>query len=195
MTIQQALDLISPAAPFLASAHTAATGSLDQASPASSPAHTPAKGSPVWADLGCGSGLFTIALAQLLPANSTVYAIDTHPTVRQQDSPTSIIPIRADFIKDSLELPTLHGILMANSLHYVKDKPALIQKLRSYMHRQSPFLIVEYDTDKPVLVWVPYPISYDSLLPLFKDYSIQKLGERPSAYGRANMYAALIRPR
>lgn len=211
MTIQQALDLISPAAPFLASAHTAATGSsaqtpavgsLDQASPASSPAHTPAKGSPVWADLGCGSGLFTIALAQLLPANSTVYPIDTHPAIPQHtihptgspDSPTSIIPIRADFIKDSLELPTLQGILMANSLHYVKDKPALIQKLRSYMHRQSPFLIVEYDTDKPVPVWVPYPISYDSLLPLFKDYSIQKLGERPSAYGRANMYAALIRP-
>ena len=169
MTIQQALDLIGPA---------------------TLPTHHP----QYWADLGCGSGLFTTALAQLLPPGSTVYGIDTHPTIRQQAAPTSIIPIRADFIKDPLDLPLLDGILMANSLHYVKDKPALIQKLRSHMHPGSPFLIVEYDTDRPVPVWVPYPISYDALTRLFKDHPIQKLGERPSAYGRANMYAALIWP-
>ncbi|OJW58657.1 MAG: hypothetical protein BGO55_23395 [Sphingobacteriales bacterium 50-39] len=156
-----------------------------------------------WADLGCGSGLFTAALARLLPAGSTVYGIDTHPTVRQQtihsagstDKPTSIIPIKADFVKTPLDLPPLDGILMANSLHYVKNKPALIQKLRSHMHPNSPFLIIEYDTDRPVPIWVPYPISYDSLTYLFKDHKTQKLGERPSAYGRSNMYAALVRPR
>jgi len=165
MTIQQAISLISPAA-------------------------FPTRQPQYWADLGCGSGLFTTALAQLLPPGSTVYGIDTHPTVRQQT--TSIIPIRADFVKDPLDLPLLDGILMANSLHYVKDKPTLIQKLRSYMHPGSPFLIVEYDTDRPVPIWVPYPISYDSLTRLFKDHTIQKLGERPSAYGRANIYAVVI---
>lgn len=72
---------------------------------------------------------------------------------------------------------------------------ALIQKLRSHMHPNSPFLIIEYDTDRPVPIWVPYPISYDSLTYLFKDHKTQKLGERPSAYGRSNMYAALVRPR
>jgi len=178
MTIQQALDLISPAA-------------------------LPTRQHQFWADLGCGSGLFTTALAQLLPPGSTVYAIDTHPAIRQQtipsasipDRPTSIIPIRADFVKDTLDLPPLNGILMANSLHYVKNKPALIQKLRSHMHPNSPFLIVEYDTDRPVPIWVPYPISYDTLTHLFKDHAIQKLGQRPSAYGRANMYASLVTPR
>lgn len=178
MTIQQAVDLISPAA-------------------------LPTRQPQYWADLGCGSGLFTTALAQLLPPGSTVYGIDTHPTIRQQTPPptqpaperaTSIIPIRADFIKDPLDLPLLDGILMANSLHYVKDKPTLIQKFRSHMHPGSPVLIVEYDTDSPVPIWVPYPISYDALTHLFKDHTIRKLGERPSAYGRANMYAALVLP-
>jgi len=167
MTIQQAFDLISPAAPFL--------------SKGPSPATLPTQQPQYWADLGCGSGLFTAALARLLPAGSTVYGIDTHPTVRQQtihsvgstDKPTSIIPIKADFVKTPLDLPPLDGILMANSLHYVKNKPALIQKLRSHMH----------------------PISYDSLTYLFKDHKTQKLGERPSAYGLSNMYAALVRPR
>jgi len=186
MTIQQALDLISPAAPYL---RPGSAGAED------SPGHQ-------WADLGCGSGLFTTALAQLLPPGSTVYGIDTHPTVRQQtilstrspEKPTSIIPFEADFVKDPLDLPPLDGILMANSLHYVKDKSVFIQKMKSHMHPGSPFLIVEYDTDKPVPTWVPYPISYDSLTRLFKDYTIQKLGQRPSAYGRANMYATLLRP-
>ncbi len=198
MTIQQAVDLISPAVPHISGR-----------SPSS--ATSPGQGSPApqyWADLGCGSGLFTTALAQLLPPGSTIYGVDTHPTIRQQTiparqqslpptqpapgAPTSIIPIRANFVKDPLELPLLHGILMANSLHYVKDKPALIQKLKTHMHPGSPFLIVEYDTDRPVPIWVPYPISYDSLTHLFKDHTIQKSGERPSAYGRANMYAAVI---
>ena len=177
MTIQQALELIGPAAPLLS------TDSVD------------AKDHPLhWADLGCGSGLFTTALSQLLPQGSTVYGIDTHPTLHRQDAPTSIIPLMADFIKDPLDLPLLDGILMANSLHYVKDKPALIQKLKLNMHPHSPFLIVEYDTDKPVSTWVPYPISYDALTRLFNGHKIQKLGERPSVYGRANMYAALVRP-
>src|SRR5690348_818784 len=103
MTLQQAAALIGPAAPLL-----------------------PHPGrSQHWADLGCGSGLFTQALAGLLPAGSRVHGIDTNPSLPQQTMPngTSIIPLAADFIKDQLPLSALDGILMANSFHYVKDKP------------------------------------------------------------------------
>jgi ubiquinone/menaquinone biosynthesis C-methylase UbiE len=34
-----------------------------------------------WADLGCGSGTFTLALATLLPPGSTIEAIDLRPGV------------------------------------------------------------------------------------------------------------------
>jgi ubiquinone/menaquinone biosynthesis C-methylase UbiE len=169
MTLNEALSLIDNAAPLL-----------------------PRPGQPQhWADLGCGAGIFTEALARLLPEASTILGIDTNPGFRDHTLPnaTRLIPIKADFEKDSLPLSGVDGILMANSLHYVKDKPALITKLRTYMRPGAPFLIVEYDTDQPVRTWVPYPVSYASMKKLFPN--VQKLGERPSVYGRANMYAAI----
>jgi len=155
-----------------------------------------------WADLGCGSGLFTEALTRILPAGSTVDGVDTQPDlphagqfVPPLPAGSQLRPITADFEKDELALRHLDGILMANSLHYVQDKPALIKKLRGYMRPDAPFLIVEYDTDTPVARWVPYPVSAISLTNLFTQAGythIRQLGRRPSVYGRANIYAALI---
>lgn len=36
----------------------------------------PSKGAAVWADLGAGTGTFTRALARILDAGSTIYAVD-----------------------------------------------------------------------------------------------------------------------
>jgi SAM-dependent methyltransferase len=150
-----------------------------------------------WADLGCGSGLFTRALAQRLTKGSTIYAIDTKPQLQQQTTPggVTLLPLNKDFEKDNLNIYGLDGILMANSLHYIKDKPALIRQLQKNMQPQGPFLIIEYDTDQPVPAWVPYPLSFSSLQSLFHSAGyrqIKKIGERPSVYGRANIYAAFI---
>lgn len=152
----------------------------------------------VWADLGCGSGLFTFALAHFLPAGSTIHAVDKEP-VAFNGSPrpegTIVQPWKLDFIAELLPFRDLDGILMANSLHYVSDKKGLIKRLSTYMKPDGPFLIVEYDTDKPVPHWVPYPVSFRSLQPLFAGLgykNVEKLGERPSVYGRAGMYAAWI---
>lgn len=150
-----------------------------------------------WADLGCGDGLFTEALAGLLPAGSSVIGIDTKPSLREQATPgnVTILSMTADFIKDALPLSGLDGILMANSLHYVKDKPALLQKLKAYVLGDAPLIIIEYDTDTPVPTWVPYPISFASLKEsLGNRYAVQKLAERASVYGRSQMYAAIAVP-
>lgn len=177
MTLNQAISLIGKAGPLLPR-----------------PGHT-----QQWADLGCGEGLFTRALASLLPAGSTVHGIDTAPGLQHQVTPNgvTILPVNANFEKDALALSGLDGILMANSLHYVKDKPALLQKLQAYMKPNTPFLLVEYDTDIPIRTWVPYPLSYSSLTRLFIDAgyrTVTKLGLRPSVYGRSDLYAALILP-
>jgi trans-aconitate methyltransferase len=143
-----------------------------------------------WADLGCGSGTFTAALLHLLPAGSQIEAIDRQ---RQQLN----IPVgftMANFETDDLKLTALDGILMANSLHYVRDKKKLIGKLEAYFSGSRNFLIVEYDTDS-ANPWVPYPLSFSSLTTLFNELDYQqitKLTERPSAYNRAKIYAALI---
>ncbi len=139
-----------------------------------------------WADLGCGSGTFTEALSTLLPAHSQVTPVDK----QIQKLPNFI---KADFEKDELDLSGLDGILMANSLHYVRDKQTLVKKLEHYFAVGPNFLIIEYDTSRSNH-WVLYPIL-DQLNALFNNLghnAITKLAERPSIYNRANIYAAII---
>lgn len=154
-------------------------------------------GKQTWADLGCGSGLFSYALTDQLPKDSTIYSVDENVNALKQISATNkvnIQTIHANFT-NQLSLTDLDGILMANSLHYVKDKNAFIKKASAYMKKEKIFLIVEYDSDKAVETWVPYPVSFQSLKKLFTEagYSfVQKLNEHPSVYHNGNIYSALI---
>jgi hypothetical protein len=141
-----------------------------------------------WVDLGCGTGTFTLALQSLLPIGSHLSAVDKRP----QKLPVGFI--KADFEKDDLHLAGLDGILMANSLHYVRDKAKLIKKLEIYFSASPAFLIVEYDITR-YSPWIPYPINYQNLQKLFTGLgysSITKLAEAPSQFG-GRMYSALIR--
>jgi ubiquinone/menaquinone biosynthesis C-methylase UbiE len=141
-----------------------------------------------WADLGCGGGTFTFALQSLLATGSRITAIDKQKQVLPVDF------IKADFEKDDLNLRGLDGILLANSLHYVRDKTRLIKKLENYFAAKPAFLIVEYDTSRSNL-WVPYPISYQNLRQLFTCLgysSVNLLAEVSSRFG-GRMYAALVR--
>lgn len=141
-----------------------------------------------WADLGSGSGTFTLALKSILPKGSQLTAVDK----KNQNLPVPFI--KADFEKDELPIKELDGILMANAFHYISDKTKLIRKLETYFAGPPMFLIVEYDTttSNP---WVPYPVNYQNLHQLFTNLgysSITKLAEIPSRFG-GRMYAALIR--
>lgn len=152
-----------------------------------------------WADLGCGSGLFTRALGSLLPAGSTVFGIDKANPFPGDTSAKNIHYsfIQADFLTDTLALPPLDGILMANALHYVRDKDTFLEKILAYCQPGAGFLIIEYDTDKAVRPWVPYPINFSLLSALFRTHGytrISKLGEHPSLYRSGGMYSALLIP-
>ena len=146
-----------------------------------------------WADLGCGTGTFTYALAHLLAPQSTIYAVDRTP---QQLPPATsnkveLIFHQADFIKDTLSFPPLDGILMANALHYIQDKASLLERLKSYLAPDGMFIIVEYDTVS-ANQWVPYPVGKASLQNLFAAAgftNIKALGERPSVYYNRSIYA------
>lgn len=151
----------------------------------------------LWADLGCGSGTFTKALASLLAPGSLIHALDTDrrsvATIPGVFNDVSIQKVLCDFINQPLPFDVIDGMLLANSFHYVKDKQALIVKLKKHLVKDGKLLFVEYDTAKGNQ-WVPYPITSPDLEKLIKSAgfnSVNKLGEYPSAFGRANMYAAL----
>lgn len=150
-----------------------------------------------WADLGCGSGLFSYALANLLPPESKITAIDkvNHSPFKTVDNEVKIEFIQANFIKDDLPISDLNGILMANSIHYVKAKKNFLKELKSYLSVNGRLVIIEYDTLKSN-PWVPYPIPLSDLKKLCSNLGfngLRKLGERPSRYGNKNMYAAEMR--
>ena len=120
----------------------------------------------VWGDLGSGSGAFTLALADLIGPTGHIYSVDKdRGALREQEramgsrfSGTTVHYLNADFTQ-RLDLPPLDGIVMANSLHYVRKKDPVLQLVRGYLKPGGRLLIVEYNADRGNM-WVPYPFSY-----------------------------------
>jgi ubiquinone/menaquinone biosynthesis C-methylase UbiE len=151
-----------------------------------------------WADLGCGSGTFTLALAGFLQPQSIICAVDTDESALKQIpgsyNSVTIKKMPEDFEKSNLPFKNLDGILMSNSLHYINDKSSLIQRAIGYLKHDGCFLLVEYDTNK-ANQWVPYPLSFASLTELFNKagfHSVRKLQEKTSVFGRAKLYSVII---
>jgi trans-aconitate methyltransferase len=145
-----------------------------------------------WADFGCGSGLFTRALSTLLQTGSKIIAVDKDASALKKVNVVNEIileKLQADFINEGLPLQNIDGILMANALHFVKDKNVFIQKLQSYINEAASLLIVEYDTAQSN-PWVPYPLRVEGWKNLFKEkgYSQhEEINRYPSVYRRANI--------
>lgn len=151
-----------------------------------------------WIDAGCGSGLFTLALASLLPSGSHIYAVDKNKSVLQNIpdayNDVSIQKSVGDF-SESIPFNNLDGMLIANSLHYVKDKITFIKQAQRALKTRHCFLVVEYNTDTAVSSWVPFPVSFASLEKLFTQLGYQhihKITETTSRYNRKGIYAAIV---
>jgi len=153
----------------------------------------------VWADLGSGTGAFTLALADLIGTGGEIYSVDKdRGALREQERAlrvrfpaASVTYLVADFARP-LELPPLDGVVMANSLHFQKQKDAVIQLVRSYLRPGGRLILVEYNADQGN-AWVPYPLSYSTWEALarrngFADTRI--LARVPSRFLR-EMYSAL----
>ena len=122
----------------------------------------------VWADLGAGTGAFTLALAELLGPEGEIYAVDKDArALRRQEQamrahfPEVTVHYRAADFRERLDLPPLDGAVMANSLHFQRDKGRVVGLVRSYLRPGGRLILVEYDTDRGN-AWVPYPMSHKS---------------------------------
>jgi ubiquinone/menaquinone biosynthesis C-methylase UbiE len=120
----------------------------------------------VWADLGSGEGAFTLALADLLGPAGSIHTVDRDGRAMQvqqrrlhDEYPTvPVTPLVADFTRP-LELPALDGIVMANSLHFQRDKAVVLRLVHGYLRPGGRLILVEYDTDHGNH-WVPFPLSF-----------------------------------
>ncbi len=131
----------------------------------------PANLSPggIWADFGAGSGAFTLALRELIGPDGVIYAVDKDRSrlnelerayrLRFGDS-NNLHIIPGDFTH-SLDLPALDGVVMANSLHYFKDKEKVLRHVSTFLKPQGVLLLIEYNVDRGN-PWVPYPLSFET---------------------------------
>jgi SAM-dependent methyltransferase len=116
-----------------------------------------------WADLGAGEGAFTLALADLLGPDAHIVAVDKDARALRAIG-HGIETRVADFTKP-LDLRDLDGIVMANSLHYVRDRQPLLQSVRAMLRPGGRLIIVEYGADRGN-PWVPYPFTYSRWEPM-----------------------------
>jgi len=121
-----------------------------------------------WGDLGAGEGAFTLALAELLGSGAHITAVDRdagallrlRDEVGRRYPATGLQILTADFTRP-LALTGLDGIVMANSLHFVRNKAPVLASVREMLRPGGTLLIVEYGADRGN-PWVPHPFSYPS---------------------------------
>ena len=122
-----------------------------------------------WADFGAGEGAFTLALRELTGPDAVIYAVDRDGAALRRlkkdyiarfSSTDNLILLPNDFSRP-LDLPPLDGIVMANSLHYFREKEGILRHVRGFLKPGGVLLLVEYNVDEGNL-WVPYPLSFET---------------------------------
>lgn len=123
----------------------------------------------IYADFGAGEGAFTLALRELIGPEATIYAVDRDGAALRRlkkdhlarfSTTENLILLPNDF-SHPLDLPPLDGIVMANSLHYFRDKEMILRHVRGFLKPNGVLLLVEYNVDEGNL-WVPYPLSFET---------------------------------
>jgi ubiquinone/menaquinone biosynthesis C-methylase UbiE len=163
------------------------------------PAELPAGGT--WADLGAGSGAFTLALRELVSAQASIYAVDRDKArlgelerawrMRFGDA-TNLHVLQADFTRP-LDIPLLDGVLMANSLHFYKDKVSVLRQVSRVLLPGGRLLVVEYAVEAGNM-WVPYPFTFERFKVLAREAGFGEprlLGTHPSSFLKG-FYAAEV---
>jgi SAM-dependent methyltransferase len=159
----------------------------------------------IWADIGAGAGAFTLALADLLGPGGRIVAVDRDASALAQNAAAvaaqfpsvALEPVVADFAK-ALDLPTLDGLVAANSLHFVEPdrQVEVIRTLAESLRVGGRFMIVEYDADRGN-PWVPHPFSEASWGPIAASAGLvdpRPIGRVPSRFLGAIYSAVAVRP-
>ena len=145
-----------------------------------------------WADLGAGEGAFTLALADLLGPGAYIIAIDRDARALRAIG-DGIETRVADFTRP-LDLHDLDGVVMANSLHFVRNKGPVLESVRDMLRPGGRLIVVEYSGDRGN-PWVPHPFTYPTWVRLAEAAGLQgteMLHSVPSRYF-GSMYSALSR--
>jgi hypothetical protein len=132
-----------------------------------------------------------------------VYAVDRDPnalrhlghTVRRTGAGAEIHSVVADFTRP-MGLPVLHGVVLANALHFVPydEQARVLGQIARLVDAGGSIVVVEYER-RAANRWVPYPVSFEALGVLTRGLRLgtpTRLATRPSRYS-GSIYSAFVR--
>ncbi len=149
-----------------------------------------------WADIGAGTGVFTVALQAMLTSGSVVWAVDKNPHVLWNLPEQNGVSIRVEEgnFERTMHLAPFDGIVMANALHYAANPQPVLDNVLQHLKPGGTFILIEYDTDRANPPWVPYPISWAKFQALAPQVGLQtpeRIHQVSSRYGYEYIYSAM----
>ncbi len=145
--------------------------------------------------------MFTSALCTLLSEEAVFYAVDKdrrrlralEHNIAESYPTANINAVAADFTR-SLPLPALDGIVMANSLHFVKRKPPIVRQICEKLKPTGRFIVIEYNTNARNYA-VPYPFDEREFIHLANSAGLRhaEIIARVSSRFLGEMYCGIAR--
>ena len=157
-------------------------------------------GPGAWADFGAGDGTFTRALVTRLGAGARLFAVDRDARALRAlgGEVAGVTIVHADleqpFDLAGVERGTLDGLLLANTLHFMREPAEVLTRLATWLRPGGLTVLIEYD-QRTSSRWVPHPIDATEFPALFQAAGLDApriVARADSAFG-GEMYVAVGR--
>ena len=109
----------------------------------------------VVADIGAGTGYFTIRIAHMTPAGR-VYAVDIEPDMIQQlavrarrENLQNVTPLLAEPSDPMLPAP-VDLALLVDTYHHIGDRVAYFRRLKGHLKPAGEVAIIDFNADSPI---------------------------------------------
>jgi len=129
-------------------------------------------------DMGCGTGVFSIPMAEIAGNSGKVYGVDDSSDLldylSEKNPPTNLLLIKADVRDTGLESSTADFCLLAFILHEINDHEKLLAEAYRLLKPGGIITVVEWRADRDTK-GPPKDIrlSRDDLKQLFNIYKFQ----------------------
>ncbi len=108
----------------------------------------------VVADLGCGSGFFTLPIASIVGTSGKVYAVDSdaealdylRSEIKKRNIGEKVIEImQADMLSTAIPDHSIDVIFLANVFHDIQDKKAFFKEAKRISKPEAELIDVDWD--------------------------------------------------
>ena len=106
----------------------------------------------IMADIGCGTGLFTLPAAEYSLKDTKIYAIDISQEMlnevvseAEKENLKNIIPVKSDEYDFNLDDKIADFVLLCTVLHEVDDKPRLMSEATRICRSGGTIAVIEFN--------------------------------------------------